>query len=124
MAFFGKAVFMSCKNCCKEDIKSRIAPSLDTLKEFGGTQAARVAELAAAAGLGNLIARPADEVEDEKKSYTGLVILAIVGIIAIGCIIGYIVYRHFSPDYLEDFDDEFEDDEFEDEDFFADEADS
>ena len=50
--------------------------------------------------------------------------LAIIGIIAIGCVVGYLVYRHFSPDYLEDFDDEFEDDEFEDEDFFADEADS
>ena len=49
---------------------------------------------------------------------------AIIGIIAIGCIVGYLVYRHFSPDYLEDFDDEFEDDEFEDEDFFADEADN
>ncbi|MCR4793054.1 MAG: DUF4366 domain-containing protein [Lachnospiraceae bacterium] len=115
---------MSCKGCCKKDIKSKIGIDLDQIKEFGGSQAARVAELAAAAGLGNFMAKAADEEEDEKKSHIGLVILSIVGIIAIGCIVGYLVYRHFSPDYLEDFDDEFEDDEFEDEDFFADEADS
>jgi hypothetical protein len=116
---------MSCKNCKKKvDLKNKIPFDLDQIKDFGGTQAARVAELAAAAGIGNLIAKPADEKEDEKKSHAGLVILAIIGIIAIGCVVGYLVYRHFSPDYLEDFDDEFEDDEFEDEDFFADEADS
>ena len=122
--FFGKAVFMSCKcHCKKEDIRNKIGLDLDQLKEFGGSQAARVAELAAAAGIGNFLAK-SDEEEDEKKSRAGLVILAIIGIIAIGCVVGYLVYRHFSPDYLEDFDDEFEDDEFEDEDFFADEADS
>ena len=114
---------MSCKCHCKKDIKNKIGLDLDQLKEFGGSQAARVAELAAAAGIGNILASKEEE-EDEKKSHAGLVILAIIGIVAIGCIIGYIVYRHFSPDYLEDFDDEFEDDEFEDEDFFADEADS
>jgi len=116
---------MSCKNCNKKaDLKKKIGFDLDQIKDFGGSQAARVAELAAAAGLGNLMAKPADEKEDEKKSHAGLVILAIIGIVAVGCVIGYLVYRHFSPDYLEDFDDEFEDDEFEDEDFFADEADS
>jgi len=116
---------MSCKNCKKKvDLKNKIPFDLDQIKDFGGTQAARVAELAAAAGIGNLIAKPSDDDEDEKKSHAGLIILAIIGIIAIGCIVGYLVYRHFSPDYLEDFDDEFEDDEFEDEDFFADEADS
>ena len=115
---------MSCKcHCKKEDIRNKIGLDLDQLKEFGGSQAARVAELAAAAGIGNFLAK-SDEEEDEKKSRAGLVILAIIGIIAIGCVVGYLVYRHFSPDYLEDFDDEFEDDEFEDEDFFADEADS
>ena len=111
---------MSCK-CQKKDIANKI--SIDQLKEFGGSQAARVAELAAAAGIGNLLASKEEE-EDEKKSHAGLIILAIIGIVAIGCIVGYIVYRHFSPDYLEDFDDEFEDDDFEDEDFFADEADT
>ncbi len=116
---------MSCKgNCKKADLKNKLGLDIDQLKDFGGSQAARVAELAAAAGLGNLIARPNDDEEDEKKSHVGLVILAIIGIIAIGCLVGYIVYRHFCPDYLEDFDDEFEDDEFEDDDFFADEADS
>ena len=100
---------MSCKNCCKKEaIKNKLGIDLEQLKDFGGSQAAKAA----------------DDEEDEKKSHIGLVILAIVGIIAIGCIVGYIVYRHFSPDYLEDFDDEFEDDDFEDEDFFADEADN
>jgi len=116
---------MSCKNCKKKvDLKSKIPFDLEQIKDFGGSQAARVAELAAAAGIGNLISKPSDDDEDEKKSHVGLIILAIIGIIAIGCIVGYLVYRHFSPDYLEDFDDEFEDDEFEDEDFFADEADN
>ena len=116
---------MSCKNCCKKEaLKNKIGIDLEQLKDFGGSQAAKVAELAAAAGLGNFMAKAADDEEDERKSHIGLVILAIVGIIAIGCIVGYLVYRHFSPDYLEDFDDEFEDDDFEDEDFFADEADN
>ncbi len=115
---------MSCKGCKKNDIKNKINLDLDGLKEFGGSQAARVAELAAAAGLGGLMAKPAQEEEDEEKSRVWLVVLAVIGIFVIGCIIGYIVYRHFSPDYLEDFDDEFEDDDFDDDDFFADEADS
>ena len=60
---------MSCKgNCKKADLKNKLGLDIDQLKDFGGSQAARVAELAAAAGLGNLIARPADEEEDEKKS--------------------------------------------------------
>ena len=45
--------------------------------------------------------------------------LAIIGVILIGCIVGYFLYRRFKPDYLEDFEDEFEDDDpFEDDDDF------
>lgn len=46
--------------------------------------------------------------------------LAVVGAITIIAGIAYAIYRYFTPDYLEDleddFDDYFEDDEFEDED--------
>ena len=63
-----------------------------------------------------------EEIVEEKKTRVWLVILAILGIIVIGCVVGYLVYRHFKPDYLEDFEDEFEDDDpFEDDDdFFVD----
>ena len=70
-------------------------------------------------GIVNVVRKEADPV-----TLVAAIPAIIIGIIAIGCVVGYLVYRHFSPDYLEDFDDEFEDDEFEDEDFFADEADS
>ena len=83
---------MSCKgNCKKADLKNKLGLDIDQLKDFGGSQAARVAELAAAAGLGNLIARPADDEEDEKKSHAGLTMLATLAIIATGRLTGYVV---------------------------------
>ena len=93
---------MSCKgNCKKADLKNKLGIDIDQLKDFGGSQAARVAELAAAAGLGNLIARPSDDEEDEKKSHVGLIILAIIGVIAIGCLIGYVIYHDYDDNSKE-----------------------
>ena len=60
-------------------------------------------------------------VEKEKKCSPLLWILAIVGFVAAVAGIAYAVYRYFTPDYLEDFEDEdYDDDDFED-DFFEEE---
>ena len=61
-------------------------------------------------------------VEKEKKCSPLLWILAIVGFVAAVAGIAYAVYRYFTPDYLEDFEDEDydEDEDFED-DFFEEE---
>ena len=59
------------------------------------------------------------EIVEEKKTKVWVILLAIIGVILIGCIVGYFLYRRFKPDYLEDFEDEFEDDDpFEDDDDF------
>lgn len=58
--------------------------------------------------------------EEEKQKTKVLWILAIVGAVAAVAAIAYGVYRFFTPDYLEDFEDDFdeglEDDFFDDED--------
>lgn len=50
----------------------------------------------------------------EKKRHTLVCVLAIIGAIAAVAAIAYAVYRYMNPDYLEDFDDDFE--EYEDDD--------
>ena len=50
----------------------------------------------------------------EKKKHTLFFILAIIGAVAAIAGIAYAVYRYMNPDYLEDFDDDF--DEYEDDD--------
>ena len=52
-----------------------------------------------------------DEKEEERKVKAWVVILAIIGVIAIGCVIGYLIYRKNKPDYLDDFEDDFDDDD-------------
>ena len=49
--------------------------------------------------------------DDEKKCNTVLWVLAIVGAVAAVAGIAYAVYRFLTPDYLEDFDDDFEEEE-------------
>ncbi len=62
-----------------------------------------------------------EEVVVEKKKFNwGLLIAIIVGIFVVAAIV-YGLYCYFTPDYLEDFDDEFDDEEFDDDDFFEDE---
>ncbi|MBE5971086.1 MAG: DUF4366 domain-containing protein [Lachnoclostridium sp.] len=58
--------------------------------------------------------------EEEKHKNCILWILAIIGAVAAIAAIAYAVYRFFTPDYLEDFEDDFFEDEFDD-DFFEDE---
>lgn len=62
-----------------------------------------------------------EEVVEEKKCCCKwkAAICIIVGIIIVAAIV-YGLYWYFTPDYLEDFEDDFEDDDFED-DFFEDE---
>lgn len=56
---------------------------------------------------------------EEKKCNVVLWVLAIIGAVAAIAGIAYAVYRYFAPDYLEDFEDDFDDDDFDD-DFFDD----
>jgi len=58
--------------------------------------------------------------EEDKKKTMILWGLAIVGAVAAVAAIAYAVYRFFTPDYLDDFEDDFDDDDFDD-DFFEDE---
>ena len=58
--------------------------------------------------------------EEKKKVSTWVWVLAIIGAVAAVAAIAYAVYRFFTPDYLEDFEDDFFEDEFDD-DFFEDE---
>ncbi len=59
-----------------------------------------------------------EEAEEERKVKVWIIVLAIIGVIAIGCLIGYLVYRaKKKPDYLDDFDSDFADDD----EFFEDE---
>ena len=73
------------------------------------------------------------EIEEEKKACKVLLwVLAIIGAIAAVAAIAYAVYRYMTPDYLEDFEDEFEEEdelaleeepvEDEEEDIFVDEG--
>ena len=76
----------------------------------------RIEEMVSATKLNEILQKR----EDDKIKKTILWILAIVGaVVAIGAI-AYAVYRFFTPDYLEDFEDDFFEDEFDD-DFFEDE---
>ena len=66
--------------------------------------------------------------EEKKKVSTWVWVLAIIGAVAAVAAIAYAVYRYFTPDYLEDFEDDFEVDEEDsleddDDDIFEDEGD-
>lgn len=56
------------------------------------------------------------------KCKFGCIICVIIAILVVAAVI-YGLYRYFTPDYLDDFDDDFEDDEFDDDDFFEDDED-
>ena len=70
-------------------------------------------ELIAATKLGELISKKEDE--DKKCCKKCSTIIIAVGAVAAVAGIAYAVYRYFTPDYLDDFDDEdFEDEDFDD----------
>ena len=65
-------------------------------------------ELIAATKLGELISKKEDEDKKCCKKCSTIIIAVLAGI-------AYAVYRYFTPDYLDDFDDEdFEDEDFDD----------
>lgn len=75
----------------------------------------RLEDLVNATKLNELINK-----NEEKKDNTLVMVLAVVGGIALVAGIAYALYRYFKPDYLEDFEDEFDYDDFDDDDFFED----
>ena len=72
--------------------------------------------------LKELLGKKQVVVEEKKKCNPLVWILAIVGFVAAVAGIAYAVYRYFTPDYLEDFEDEDldDDDYFDDDDNFED----
>lgn len=48
-------------------------------------------------------------IETEKKKNTAIKIFAVIGVIVAVAGIAYALYRYFKPDYLEDYEDDFED---------------
>ena len=58
--------------------------------------------------------------EEESRNTLIIWIFAIVGVLVVACTAAFIIYKIFKPDYLEDFEDDFEDEEFDDDDFFED----
>ena len=73
--------------------------------------------------IADLLKKDEPQPEAKKcKCKCGCTIAIIVAIIVVAAVI-YGLYRYFTPDYLDDFDDDFEDDDFEDDDFFEDEED-
>lgn len=79
----------------------------------------KVEDFLNAAKLGDLIHKE----EEERKNNKWVKVLAVIGGVVAVAGIAYAVYRFFAPDYLEDFEDEFDDDDdfFEEDDMVADE---
>ena len=72
----------------------------------------KLEELWNAAKLGELLHKK--ETMEKKRTNVILIILAVIGAVAAVAAIAYAVYRYFTPDYLEDFEDDFDDDDFDD----------
>lgn len=85
----------------------------------------KIEELVSAAKLGEMLGK---KEEPKKQCKPVLYVLAAVGVIAAVAAIAYAVYRYFTPndaeDFEDDFEDEFEDGEDEEDDFFVDEGDN
>ncbi|MCQ2082229.1 MAG: hypothetical protein MJZ11_11265 [Lachnospiraceae bacterium] len=92
---------------------NKVEDLVDTIREYDIKDLKELKNLSA-------ILKKNKEIEEKKKNNTWVWILAIIGAIVVCAGIGYAIYRFLVPDYLEDFDDDFED--FDD-DFFEDEDD-
>ena len=86
--------------------------TINNTEKKGRVSVNKLEDLLNAMKLGELMNK-----KNEKKHSTFVVVLAIIGAVISVAAIAYAVYKHFSPDYLEDFDDEeYEEDDFDDED--------
>lgn len=104
----GKVDFMS-------KFEEIIATESDKFDEFRDASAAKLKALFNRKAVEEII----EEKNEERKVKVWLVILAIIGVVAIGCTIGILIYRKNKPDYLDDFEDDFDDDD--DDDLFEEE---
>ena len=59
--------------------------------------------------------------EEEKKPSKAVIIFAVIGVLVAVAAAAYGIYRFFTPDYLDDFDDEYDDDFYDEDDDFEDE---
>ena len=66
----------------------------------------KIEELIAASKLGELLHKKEEEEEKNKCCKWVLIVLAVIGAVAAIAAIAYGVYRYFTPDYLDDFEDE------------------
>lgn len=81
----------------------------------------KIENLIELAKLNEFLGKKEDKKEiEEKKSNTLWIVLGIIAAVAVVAGIAYAIYRHCTPDYLDDFDEDFED--IEEEDFFEDES--
>lgn len=98
-------------------IKRKGVHMMDNLSNFVDTVKAKEAlSVAKANDILNVIKATEflkKEEENKKKNQTiAIVCGVIIGIVAVAAI-AYGIYCYFTPDYLDDFEDEFEDDEYE-----------
>lgn len=79
----------------------------------------KVEEIIAATKLGELMHK---KEEEARKKNTVWIVLTAIAAVAAAAGIAYALYKHFSPKYMDDFEEDFDDD-FEDfdDDFFEDE---
>lgn len=83
----------------------------------------KLEDLVEATKLNKLLNDKVCKKEEKEKTNVLIWVLAIIGAVAAVAAIAYAVYRYFTPDYLDVFEDEFEDDfdDIEDDDIFEDE---
>lgn len=125
---------MSCFNCANrekieellnaakngtDDILSSVnAKREELIKNARDLKDVKANDILAAVKLNELMKK--NEEPEKKKSNPVVIALAVIGAVAAVAAIAYAVYRYFTPDYLEDFDDDQDpdddDDMFEDED--------
>lgn len=72
----------------------------------------RVDDILTATKINDILHR--NEVQKKKKKNVVGIVLAVVGGVAVLAAAAYGVYRYFTPDYLDEFEDEFEEDDFDD----------
>ena len=108
-------------------IKTGLADFFDSLSGRGTDLASQIKsyrdntdikEILAASKLNEILRKDEEEAEMRKKSPV-FTVLAVIGAIAAVACIAYAVYKYFTPDYLDDFDDG--EDDFDDDDLFEDE---